>query len=152
MMALDNNSFLNIAREIAAASTCTRGNVGAVIVQDRRIVSTGYNGAPPGMPHCTDVGCMLIDYTEADPRLQVIETGCQRAIHAELNAIAWAARHGVATDGGIMYCTSEPCLKCAQSILAAGIGEVHYSNLYRLHDGTELLSKACVHVVHHVEG
>jgi dCMP deaminase len=146
MMALDHNSFLNIAREIANASTCTRGNVGAVIVQDRRIVSTGYNGAPPGMPHCTEVGCdvRMVDKSVYDePRLNVETTsGCQRAIHAELNAIAWAARHGVATDGGIMYATHGPCLKCAQAILACGIVEVHFVTPYRLHDGVLLLAQA----------
>jgi dCMP deaminase len=136
-MPLDHNSFLEVARVVSNASTCTRGNAGAVIVQDRRIVSTGYNGAPPGMPHCTDVGCDL-------PGEGVY--GCQRAIHAELNAIAWAARHGVATDGGIMYATHGPCLKCAQAILAAGIVEVHYIHPYRLTEGVELLDKATVFV------
>ena len=151
-MPLDHTSFLNIAREIAKASTCTRGNVGAVIVQDRRIVSTGYNGAPPGMPHCTEVGCDVrtVDKsTYPEPPL-LIEMGCQRAIHAELNAIAWAARHGVATDGGIMYATHGPCLKCAQAILAAGIVEVHAIKPYRLSDGRQLLQDAQVTVMFHV--
>jgi dCMP deaminase len=142
MMPLDHTSFLNIAREIANASTCMRGNVGAVIVQDRRIVSTGYNGAPPGMPHCDEAGCLL---DEKMPGL----IGCQRAIHAELNAIAWAARHGVATDGGIMYATHGPCLKCAQAILAAGIIEVHYITEYRLLDGRDLLNNALVEIAYH---
>jgi len=144
-MPLDHTSFLNIAREIAKASTCSRGQVGAVIVQDRRIVSSGYNGAPPGMPHCTEVGCDVKVWD--DDSGNVIENqGCQRAIHAELNAIAWAARHGVATDGGIMYCTHGPCLKCAQAILACGLAEVHVLQPYRIPDGEKLLYKALVPV------
>jgi len=143
LMPLDTTSFLRIAREIAKSSTCTRGSVGAVIVQDRRIVSTGYNGAPPGMPHCTDVGCLLPLTTESPKRLET-NPGCQRAIHAEMNAIAWAARHGVATEGATLYSTHGPCLKCAQAMLAAGIERVYFVHEYRLHEGWELLDKASV--------
>jgi dCMP deaminase len=132
-VSLTHDSFLDIARVVSHASTCTRGHVGAVIVQDRRIVSTGYNGAPPGMAHCKHVG----------------NEPCETAIHAELNAIAWAARHGVKTLGGIMYSTHGPCLKCAQAIIAAGIIEVHYETPYRLLDGVDLLDNAIIHVVEH---
>jgi dCMP deaminase len=158
-MPLTHEHFLEVAQVIAAASTCLRGQVGAVIVQDRRAVSMGYNGAPPGMPHCTEVGCK-VDETlhhvrkitvpvdlRGDLELVPAELGCQRAIHAELNAICWAARHGVATDGGIMYCTHGPCLKCAQAMLAAGIVEVHYMTPYRLVDGVNLLNQALVETV-----
>jgi dCMP deaminase len=157
-MPLTHSTFLEISKIIAGRSTCTRGHVGAVIVQDRRIVSTGYNGAPPDMPHCMDVGCK-VDKTlhhvrkitvpvdlRGDWELVPAELGCQRAIHAELNAIAWAARHGVATGGAILYATHGPCLKCAQAILAAGIVEVHFITPYRLSDGVDLLNKANIEV------
>lgn len=124
--------------------------MGAVVVQDRRIVATGYNGAPPGMPHCTDVGCDVppAGYKLTGPKYQEFEPlpeeGCQRAIHAETNALLWAARKGVHTEDGIMYCTHGPCLKCAQAIIAAGIREVYYITPYRLFDGLSLLTQARV--------
>lgn len=111
--------FTAMALLVAGRSTCNRGQVGAVIVQDRRPVSIGYNGAPPGMKHCTEVGC--------DP-----EDGCERTIHGEANAIAWAARAGISVEGTTMYSTHSPCRSCANLILAAGITRFVYSYDYRL--------------------
>lgn len=109
---------MQVAHLFAEQSTCNRGNVGAVIVQDRRIVSTGYNGSPPGAPHCLDVGC--------EP-----EDGCLRTIHAEANALLWAARHGVKLEGATMYSTHAPCLTCAQAIVQSGIIKFVYASDYR---------------------
>lgn len=111
--------FMAVARLFAEQSTCNRGNVGVVIVQDRRIVSCGYNGSPPGAPHCLDVGCEPAD-------------GCLRTIHAEANAILWAARHGVKLEGATMYSTHSPCLTCAQAIVQSGIILLVFDTTYRL--------------------
>lgn len=126
-----NQTYMEVARALAKRSTCQRGQVGAVLVLDRRIVATGYNGSPPGAPHCTDVGC----------EVPVAKAGCQRTLHAEANVIAFAARHGQATDGAVLYSTHGPCLKCAQLIASAGISEVHFEQPYRLDDGLRLLDQ-----------
>lgn len=123
--------YMEVARVLAKRSTCTRGQVGAVLVLDGRIIATGYNGSPPGAAHCTDVGC---DIPEENPSL-----GCQRTLHAESNVIAFAARHGQGTQGSVLYCTHGPCLKCAQLIASAGIGGIIYETPYRLSAGLELL-------------
>jgi len=107
--------FMSIAFAVSARATCPRASVGAVIVRDNRIISTGYNGAPAGEPHCTEVGCLM-------------EGGhCQRAVHAETNAVAEAARFGLATEGATLYYwdsnnrPAESCVKCSQVMKAAGI-------------------------------
>lgn len=133
--------FIATAYLMATRSTCERGSVGAVAVQERRIVATGYNGAPPGQPHCTDdgVGC---DLSAGD------ESGCQRAIHAEANLVAWAARAGVRLQGAVVYATHSPCKKCAELLLSCGIDEFHYSKQYRLGEAG-MLTRAGVYVVDH---
>lgn len=130
--------FMEIANVVRSRSTCSRGQVGALIVAENHIISTGYNGAPPGHPHCIDVGCDVDD--------EHLELGCRRAIHAEANAIAWAARYGVSTESATIYCTAGPCLKCAQLILSAGIKEVVYRVPYRLRDGETLLIESGVNI------
>ena len=126
--------YLSIAQVLRTQSTCKRGKVGAVLVRDRRIIATGYNGSPPGMPHCIELGCDVDanDHT----------SGCRRTIHAEANVIYFAARHGVCTKGSTLYCTHGPCLKCAQAILAAGIICVVFQTPYRLPDGLNMLSES----------
>lgn len=134
-----NVMFLEIAAIVSKRSTCTRGSVGCVIVRDRRIVSTGYNGSPPGADHCLDVGCD-IPYCTCGAGLPGDEhdlecpaqVGCRRTIHAEANAIVFAARHGVPLDGATMYSTYSPCGKCAQLIVAAGIKAFYWAKSYRL--------------------
>lgn len=106
--------FLSIAREVASRSTCLRRHVGALIVVDRRILCSGYNGSPPGQAHCTEAGCMLEDGR------------CIRTLHAEQNAITQAALHGVRTQGATLYCTCTPCHVCARMIVGAGIVRVVY--------------------------
>ena len=111
--------FMNIAREVATRSTCPRKSVGAVIVKDRRILSTGYNGSIRGMPHCTDVGCDMED------------GHCVATVHAEANAIIQAARNGVCIDGADIYVTASPCWNCFKLIANSGIKRIFYGEFYR---------------------
>ena len=109
--------FINIAREVARRSTCPRASVGAVIVRDNRVISTGYNGAATGKPHCCDEGCLIVS------------NHCQRAIHAEVNAVAAAAKFGLAVDDATLYYWDsqdrpESCHNCIQVMMAAGITRV----------------------------
>lgn len=126
-----DETFMEIARVLRLRSTCKRGKVGVVLVRDARIVASGYNGAPPGAPHCFELGCLV------DENLHVL--GCQRAIHAEVNAIAFAARAGSSTEGCTIYSTAGPCLKCAQQVISAGIVRFVYGVPYRLPEGLSLL-------------
>lgn len=130
---------MQIAEVAARRGTCTRAQVGAVIALDGRILVSGYNGPPAGLPHCTD-GC-------GDAVLPGGSTGCTRAVHAEANCIAFAARHGVATDGADIYCTHLPCLKCAELLINAGIRKVFYRLDYRIRDGEALLQQAGIDIV-----
>lgn len=125
--------FAEIVQSVAKRSTCSRRRVGALIVRDGRILSTGYNGAPSGLPHCLDAGCII------GP-----DGGCIRTQHAEANAIAYAARAGISTDGAQLYTTISPCLACAKVIINAGIMEVTSLIAYRDHSGIDLLQDAGV--------
>ncbi|HEY7980807.1 MAG TPA: cytidine/deoxycytidylate deaminase family protein [Candidatus Eremiobacteraceae bacterium] len=111
--------FMAIARAVATRATCSRASVGAVIVKDKRILTTGYNGAPVGLRHCdhTDGGDMLHGH-------------CARSTHAEQNAIVQASRHGVAIAGSTLYCTAHACLTCAKLLINAGITRVVYEDPY----------------------
>lgn len=128
--------YLSIAQLLRTQSTCRRGQVGAVLVADRRIIATGYNGAPPGMRDCLELGGCLL----GDP--QHYGSGCLRAIHAEANVLAFAARHAGGARGSTLYSTHGPCLRCAQLIISAGVEGVVYQVPYRLPDGVELLDQA----------
>jgi dCMP deaminase len=111
--------FMNIARQAATRSTCERKHVGAVIVRDKTILSTGYNGSIRGMPHCDDVGHLM----ENDH--------CVATVHAEANAIIQAAKNGVRIDGAEIYTTASPCWSCFKLIANAGISAVYYGEFYR---------------------
>ncbi len=111
--------FMTIASVVASRATCDRKHVGAVIVRDRTILSTGYNGSIAGMPHCDDVGHML----EADH--------CVATIHAEANALVQAARNGVSIEGASIYITASPCWNCFKMIANAGLKEIYYGEFYR---------------------
>lgn len=134
-----DETYIKVAFLFAERSTCKRGHVGCVLVKNKRIISTGYNGAPASLPDCYEEGCLLspVDsFAEIGARLQGNEPpeslGCQRAIHAELNAIAYAARAGIGTEGATAYCTHSPCLKCAHAFGSAGIIRIVYAKEYRL--------------------
>lgn len=120
--------FFEVAEVLSRSSTCTRLKVGALLVRDRRIISTGYNGAPAGMTHC---------YHPADE-----DRPCVKAVHAEVNCIAFAAKHGVTTDGATLYSTHAPCFDCAKIIINAGIVDVHYKTEFRENAGIDLLKTA----------
>lgn len=130
---------MQIAHVVAYRGTCDRARVGAVIARDGRILVTGYNGPPAGLPHCS----------HASGRDGVSDTGgCLRAVHAEANAIAYSARHGIATEGATLYCTHLPCLKCAELIVNAGLSTVYYAADYRIKDGEVLLRRAGVDIIY----
>lgn len=132
-----DSMLMNQALIISTRGTCSRAQVGAIITRKGRPISSGYNGAPAGIEHCD----------HSDPWANAIsEPGCQVAVHAEANAIAFAARHGVATENASLYCTHEPCHACARLIINAGIVEVYYLEPYRLHDGLKLLEAAGVFI------
>lgn len=122
--------FLNIAEVVSTRSTCPRRSVGAVLVRDRQILSTGYNGAPRGLGHCIDVGCLMRD------------GHCVRASHAEMNAIAQAAFHGVRVKGATLYCTDKPCLICTKLLINAGIVKIVYLRDYPDEDSEQMLQDA----------
>ncbi|MFO0740861.1 MAG: dCMP deaminase family protein [Labilithrix sp.] len=111
--------FMNIAREVATRSTCDRKFVGAVIVRDRSILATGYNGSIRGLPHCDDVGHLME------------EGHCVRTVHAEANAIVQAASNGTRIDGAGIYVTASPCWGCFRLIANAGIKRIVFGELYR---------------------
>ena len=111
--------FMNIARAVATRSTCPRKHVGAVIVKDKNILSTGYNGSVRGMPHCTEVGCDMQD------------GHCVATVHAEANAIIQAARNGVGISGADIYVTASPCWPCFKLIVNSGIKRIFYGEFYR---------------------
>ena len=108
-----------ITRAVATRSTCTRRSVGAVVVKDKRILATGYNGAPAGLRHC--------DHSQGD---DLRDGHCARSTHAEQNAIVQAAKHGISIGGATFYCTNHPCLTCAKLLINAGIARLVYEDDY----------------------
>ena len=128
--------FLTITRNVAERSTCTRAKVGAVIVRDKNILATGYNGAPAGLPHCLDVGCLV--YTSRTPSGEV-EENCFRTIHAEINAIAQAAKNGASIRDADIYITHTPCIHCVKVLINTGIRRIFYERDYKRATIEELL-------------
>ena len=110
---------MNIAREVATRSTCDRKHVGAVIVREKTILSTGYNGSIKGLPHCDEVGCEMVD------------GHCVRTTHAEANAIVQAAKNGIQINQSEIYVTASPCYDCFKLIANAGINVIYYDEFYR---------------------
>jgi dCMP deaminase len=121
--------FLQITRQVADRSTCNRAKVGAVIVRDKSILATGYNGAPAGLPHCTEVGCLV--YESRTPSGE-IEQNCFRTIHAEINAIAQAAKNGSSIRDADIYITHTPCIHCFKVLINTGIRRILYEKPYKL--------------------
>jgi len=127
--------FMNIARQVASRSTCDRKHVGAVIVRDKTILSTGYNGSIRGMPHCDDVGHDL-------------EGGhCVATIHAEANAILQAAKNGVRIEGAQIYTTASPCWNCFKLIANAGITTIYYGEFYRDRKSLEVAGRLGIDLI-----
>ncbi|MDU5508638.1 cytidine/deoxycytidylate deaminase family protein [Finegoldia magna] len=126
-----NEYFMDLALNVATRSTCDRAFVGCVLVNsDNRIVSTGYNGAISGNPHCDEVGHTLRD------------GHCIATIHAEMNALLYCAKEGIAVNGCICYVTHFPCLNCTKSLIQAGISKIYYHEAYRVDEyAIELLDR-----------
>jgi dCMP deaminase len=138
---------MQITELVKTRSTCLRRQVGALIVRDRRIVSTGYNGAPSGVPHCDEVGCLRQQLGVPSGERHEL---C-RAIHAEQNALIQAARYGSVVQGGTIYVTCQPCSLCAKMLINAGIVRIVYKGDYPDPLATEMLESAEVETVRFVE-
>ena len=131
--------FMQVARTVATRATCPRASVGCVLTRDHRILTTGYNGAPRGVAHCTEVGCL------------VVHDHCQRATHAEANAIVQGALHGVSLERATAYCTHEPCVNCSKLLISAGIRRIVFATAYPDAIATALLAEAGVEVIQALE-
>jgi dCMP deaminase len=127
--------FMEVARTVATRATCPRASVGAVLVRGHRILTTGYNGAPRGVAHCTEVGC------------EMIGGHCVRSTHAEANAVVQGALHGVSLDEATAYCTHQPCVNCAKLLVSAGIVRIVYRDSYVDPFSQALLAEAGVALV-----
>ncbi len=128
--------FMNLAIQAATRSTCPRKHVGAVIVRDKTMLSTGYNGSIRGAPHCTEVGCLM----ENDH--------CVRTVHAEANALVQAAHNGVRLEGAEIYVTASPCFNCFKLIVNAGIRTVYYGEFYRDDKVLQFAEELGIEMVH----
>ena len=127
--------FMAITRIVAARGTCDRLYAGAVLVKNKRIIATGYNGAPPGLPHCNEVGHLME------------EGHCVRTIHAEHNVLLQAAViSGASTEGSTLYTKFNPCLHCAKYVVAAGVKRVVVGKIYRGEKAIEYLKEAGIQV------
>ena len=136
--------FLMITRQVAERSTCLRAKVGALIARDKNILATGYNGSPSGLPHCLDVGCLV--YSSRTPSGE-LEENCFRTIHAEINAIAQAAKNGASIQGADIYITHTPCIHCFKVLINTGIRRVLYEKPYKLETLEELRRHSSVELI-----
>jgi dCMP deaminase len=132
--------FMKICDDVAERSTCKRHNFGAVIVRDKRLLATGYNGAPRGLPHCLEIGCLRDELGIPSGTHHEI---C-RGVHAEQNAIIQCALHGVSSKDATMYVNGIPCKICAKMMINAGIVRVVYSGDYADKEAFELFKQAGV--------
>jgi len=137
--------FMKIAELVASRSTCLRRRVGAIIVKDKRILTTGYNGVPRGLAHCEKVGCLREQMGIPSGKNQEL---C-RGLHAEQNAIIQAALHGISIQHSILYCTEQPCVTCAKMIINAGIVKILYKNIYPDELARKLLKEAGIEEDHY---
>lgn len=123
---------MEVARTVATRATCPRASVGAVLVREHRILTTGYNGAPRGVAHCSEIGC------------EMVSGHCVRSTHAEANAVVQGALHGVGLDGATAYCTHQPCVNCAKLLISAGVVRIVYASTYTDAFAQSLLAEAGV--------
>jgi len=128
--------FMNIAKEVATRSTCDRKHIGSVIVRDKTILSTGYNGSIRGMPHCDEAGHIM----ENDH--------CVATIHAEANAILQAAKNGVMIDGAEVYITASPCWPCFKMLANTGIKKIYYGEFYKDERIFDVAKKLGIDLIH----
>ncbi len=132
-MALSDRNFINIAHEISKASKCVSKQVGAVIVKDGRILSTGYNGTPSGYTNCRD-------HWSGEYTKEHHDWSKTYEIHAEMNALIWAARKGISIESATIYVTLEPCADCSKNLIAAGIKRIVYDKAYE-HTNSDIVSQ-----------
>jgi len=123
---------MQIAHTVSTRATCPRAAVGCALVRDHRILTTGYNGAPRGVAHCTEVGCTLLN------------EHCLRATHAEANAVVQGALHGVSLQHATAYCTHQPCVNCSKLLISAGVTKIVYAEAYPDAVASQLLAEAGV--------
>jgi dCMP deaminase len=136
--------FMQMAQVVAGRSTCLRRQVGAVIVKDKQILSTGYNGSPSGLRHCVETGCLRQKLgIPSGERTEIC-----RAVHAEQNALVQAAKHGVSINGADIYTTLQPCVLCTKLIINAGIKRVFYTFSYPDPLAVEMAEEAELELVH----
>lgn len=129
--------FMEIARTVGTRATCPRASVGCVVTRDHRILTTGYNGSPRHVAHCTEVGCL------------VVNDHCVRTTHAEANAIVQGALYGVGLAGGTAYCTHQPCLHCSKLLISVGVVKIVYETPYPDQIAMNLLAEAGVASIHY---
>jgi len=134
--------FLQIAKLVATRSTCLRRQVGAVLVKDKRVLATGYNGAPSKLSHCLDIGCLRERLSIPSGERHEL---C-RGLHAEQNAIIQAAYHGVSIRGSTLYCTHHPCIICSKMLINAGVERVVYLEGYPDELSAEMFREAGIAV------
>ena len=135
--------FMELARLVARRSTCLRRQVGAVVVKDRNVLATGYNGTPSGIAHCSEVGCLRQKLNVPSGERHEL---C-RGLHAEQNAIIQAAKHGVNIAGGTVYCTNSPCIICSKMIINAGVSMVVFDAGYPDELSLQMLEEAGIPAV-----
>jgi dCMP deaminase len=135
--------FMEIAQVVSTRSSCLRRHVGAVLVKNRQILATGYNGVPRGMRHCEEVGCLRDRLGIPSGERQEL---C-RGLHAEQNAIIQAAYHGIAVNGSELYCTLQPCVTCAKTLINAGIVAVYFRGVYPDELSMEMFEEAGTRLV-----
>lgn len=134
--------FMDIADLVSRRSTCLRRSVGAILVRDKRILSTGYNGVPSGIRHCSEVGCLRESASVPSGERHEL---C-RGLHAEQNAIIQAALHGVSIRGATLYCTNHPCIICSKMLINAGLAAIVYREGYTDDLARDMLNEANIEV------
>ena len=135
--------FMAMAFLVSTRSTCTRRKVGAVLVRDRRILATGYNGPPSGFPHCDEIGCLRDELNIPSGERQELCWG----IHAEQNAIIQAASFGISTKDSVLYCTTKPCITCAKILANAGVRKIYVAEQYPDEFSDRLLAELKIPVI-----
>ncbi len=139
--------FIDITRLVATRSTCLRRQVGAILVKNRNILATGYNGTPSGIRHCCETGCLRDQMGVPSGERHEL---C-RGLHAEQNAIIQAARHGINIDGAALYCTTMPCIICTKMLINAGISQITYIDGYPDELAQSMLEESGIRAVHFVD-
>ena len=134
--------FLEVAKLVSRRTTCLRRSVGAVLVKDKRILATGYNGAPSGLKHCIDIGCLREKLKIPSGERHEL---C-RGLHAEQNALIQAALYGISAKGSTLYSTNQPCVICAKMLINAGIKEIVIASGYPDKLALDFLKEAKVHI------